>query len=352
MADALVSYAPRDANELTAYCQRITKTGMVPPAFRGKPEEAFVAISWGHEVAGLPPLTALQYVAIINGRPGFFSDAVPGIALMKGHIKDLDVEWTGKEMTDEWTATCTVIKANGKPLSRSFSVLDAKVAGLWGKSGPWSSFPRRMLGWRAIGYAVRDAAPHALFGLSAEELRDSPEQEHVGPDKARDVTPTDYALGARMVDEAVVELARERPQFKSIEEANAVILARQHDAFADGEPDAETGELPNPPSRARTFDVLDEHGNSWSRCVTASEALASYGKARLAAKDPVEVDIQNLILLRELASKATNGAKTKLEARIADAEAKLYAEASDEPALPPADLPPVEGAHPDEWRPA
>jgi hypothetical protein len=329
MANALVSYAPRDANELTAYCQRITKTGMVPPAFRGKPEEAFVAISWGHEVAGLPPLTSLQYVAIINGRPGFFSDAVPGIALMKGHIKDVDVEWTGKEMTDEWTATCTVVKANGKPLSRSFSVLDAKVAGLWGKSGPWSNFPRRMLGWRAIGYAVRDAAPHALFGLSAEELRDSPEQEHVGPDKARDVTP----LPPQVVAENAQYLDR---LFKEPED--------DHDAEAD--------EPPNPPSRARTFDVVDEHGNPWSRCVTASEALASYGKARLAAKDPVEVDIQNLILLRELASKANNGAKSKLEARIVDAEAKLYAEVSDEPTLPPADLPPVEGAHPDEWRPA
>src|SRR5690606_3367586 len=58
---------------------------------------------------------------------------------------------------------------------------------LWGKSGPWQQYPKRMLQWRARGWAIRDAAPHALFGMTAEELRDI--EEHRGPEHAKEINP-------------------------------------------------------------------------------------------------------------------------------------------------------------------
>jgi hypothetical protein len=57
-----------------------------------------------------------------------------------------------------------------------FSVADAKKASLWGKSGPWSQYPRRMLQMRARGFALRDAFPDVLKGLvTAEEAFDYPQ---------------------------------------------------------------------------------------------------------------------------------------------------------------------------------
>jgi hypothetical protein len=57
-----------------------------------------------------------------------------------------------------------------------FSVADAKRAGLWGKSGPWTQYPRRMLQLRARGFALRDAFPDVLKGLvTAEEAQDYPQ---------------------------------------------------------------------------------------------------------------------------------------------------------------------------------
>jgi hypothetical protein len=56
---------------------------------------------------------------------------------------------------------------------RTFSQDDAKTAGLWGKQGPWSQYPKRMLQLRARGFALRDAFPDALRGIhSADESRD------------------------------------------------------------------------------------------------------------------------------------------------------------------------------------
>jgi hypothetical protein len=85
------------------------------------------------------------------------------------------VEGDGEQMI----ATCTA-KRRGypEPTTVRFSVADAKKAGLWGKSGPWTQYPRRMLQLRARGFALRDAFPDVLKGLvTAEEAQDYPATE-------------------------------------------------------------------------------------------------------------------------------------------------------------------------------
>ncbi len=54
---------------------------------------------------------------------------------------------------------------------------DAKRAGLWGKGGPWTAYPKRMLQMRARGFALRDAFPDVLKGMiSVEEAQDYPDE--------------------------------------------------------------------------------------------------------------------------------------------------------------------------------
>jgi hypothetical protein len=80
---------------------------------------------------------------------------------------------------DQMVATC-VAKRRGYPAPSAvkFSVADAKKAGLWGKSGPWTQYPKRMLQLRARGFALRDAFPDVLKGLvTAEEAQDYPQAE-------------------------------------------------------------------------------------------------------------------------------------------------------------------------------
>jgi hypothetical protein len=67
-----------------------------------------------------------------------------------------------------------LIKRKGlDPVRHTFGMEDAKTAGLLGKSGPWTNYPRRMRQMRARGYALRDAFPDILMGLSiVEEVQD------------------------------------------------------------------------------------------------------------------------------------------------------------------------------------
>jgi hypothetical protein len=78
-------------------------------------------------------------------------------------------------------------------LTRSFSVADAKKASLWGKAGPWSNYPKRMLQMRARSWALRDAFPDVLRGIGIkEEQHDIPP----APAKAKLILPGDPAPAA------------------------------------------------------------------------------------------------------------------------------------------------------------
>jgi hypothetical protein len=89
------------------------------------------------------------------------------------------------------TAVCqTSRKGKDANVVGRFSVADAKRAGLWGKSGPWTQYPRRMLQLRARGFALRDAFPDVLKGLvTAEEAQDYPATE-AAKEAAKPATPT------------------------------------------------------------------------------------------------------------------------------------------------------------------
>ena len=207
MSNGIVTYEPTNFGELEVFCKRICATAMVPKAYVGKPEEAAATIMFGKEI-GLPPMTALQFIANINGRPGVYGDALPGIAMNKGLIREMREWFEGEPLQDGYTAWCEVRRPDGSKATNYFSVGDAKKAGLWSKPGPWTQYPRRMLQWRARGWAIRDAAPNLLFGMTAEELQDMEIADMPrGPEHARDITPETPAASPRAAVEAAMAAA-------------------------------------------------------------------------------------------------------------------------------------------------
>jgi hypothetical protein len=167
--------SPRNFEQALTFCDYLADSEMVPKDFKGKPGNCLVAIQWGAEL-GLKPLQAMQNLAVINGRPALWGDAV--IALVRSSPLCEFV----MESDDGTTATCRV-KRRGEPeQSRTFSIDDAKTAGLQGKAGPWSQYPKRMRQMRARAFALRDVFPDVLRGLPvAEEVMDTPTERHMGP---------------------------------------------------------------------------------------------------------------------------------------------------------------------------
>jgi hypothetical protein len=157
-----------DMGQLMRLANTFASSDLVPRDYQGKPANCFVAMQHGYKL-GLDPLAALQSIASINGKPGLYGDAALG--LVKQHPEFVDCEET---FPDKCTAQCTIVRRGKIPVTRTFTVDDAKLAKLWGKQGPWSQYPRRMLQMRARSWAIRDSFPDALMGLGiVEEIRDT-----------------------------------------------------------------------------------------------------------------------------------------------------------------------------------
>lgn len=187
---------------------------MVKAGIAGKHSVESATIAIGHGRAlGLNAVQAVQNIAVVNGKPAAYGDAPLGIARSSGKIEALSEVASGKEDGYGWTCT---IKRKGEAnlIVRSFTIRDAKRAGLWGKAGPWTQYPDRMLMYRARGWALRDAVPDALLGLAiGEEAEDIPPPkavENVAGTKASRLAvklgvaeaPSPPAPDAPMVEEA------------------------------------------------------------------------------------------------------------------------------------------------------
>ncbi len=168
-APKLFLLVPKDLNEAMAFAKMVANSDFVPKAYVGKDGNCLIAMQYGAEL-GLPPLQAIQNIAVINGKPGIYGDLGKALLLSKGFkIEEDDVP----EIKKNGRARCKVTRPNGEPAERTFSLEDAKTAGLWAKAGPWSTYPYRQMAWRAFWFAARDNAADVLKGIwGIEELSD------------------------------------------------------------------------------------------------------------------------------------------------------------------------------------
>jgi hypothetical protein len=180
---------PQDFDGAWRIANVVVKSGMAPKGI-DTAEMAMVAIMHGMEV-GFTPMAALQSISVINGRPTIWGDGALGLVQSSGLMESFDEAIDGEGEARK--ATCTVKrKGDAKPKVGKFSVADAKKANLWGKSGPWQTYPDRMLQMRARGFALRDGFADVLRGLGiAEEVRDTPAMHDITPPPPPPPPPVD-----------------------------------------------------------------------------------------------------------------------------------------------------------------
>jgi hypothetical protein len=172
-------WVPRGFDQAARMAGLMAKSDCVPDVYRGKPGDILAAWSLGAPL-GLSLLATLRFITVINGVPSIWGDAALAITKAHPHCEYVHEDFEGEPFNDEFEAICT-IKRRGdpKPVTRRFSVGDAKTAKLWmrkTKSGgdtTWVNYPKRMRQMRARSWAMRDSFPDALCGLPlAEEMRD------------------------------------------------------------------------------------------------------------------------------------------------------------------------------------
>lgn len=158
--------------EAFSWGKMISKSQFCPTNYIDKPEEIIIAVQYGAEL-GLKPLQSLHNIAVINGKPTVYGDAM--LAICKASTDFEYIKEVFEKTEEGLTAVCEV-KRKGEPIHTiSYSEKDAQDAGLLNRNGPWKTNRKRMLQFRARGFAIRDVFPHLLKGLiSFEEAQDYP----------------------------------------------------------------------------------------------------------------------------------------------------------------------------------
>lgn len=157
---------PQSIAEAETLAKKLSRSAGCPDKLRNKEDDVLAVILAGIEL-GMPPMTALRSIYLLNGRTVLWGDAMLGLVMAHHTYQDHKEWFTGEKA--KLTAHCEVWR-KGKPTSVvvSFSAADAQEAGLIGKD-LYGKYLGRMLKARAKTYALRDTWPDVLGGLSSDE---------------------------------------------------------------------------------------------------------------------------------------------------------------------------------------
>jgi hypothetical protein len=264
--------------EMWRFSQYVAKSGLAPKGMQS-PEAVFVAIEMGAEI-GMTAMSSIQNIAVINGRPAIWGDALLGVCKASGVFDEEAFSETISNTGEHREAICTVRRLpNGKPCTRKFSVVDAKAAQLWGKAGPWQQYPARMLQLRARAFALRDTFPDVLRGFRmAEEAQDYIDVPSVAASPAAAASLEDLADKLAAPSQTVATVPTE--------EAEVIVVEEESQEAFDVMPDPLEG------YRIRVKEVLDEMSGIADVKIAAEE---------IAAKAKTEAEVA---IVRELEAAA------------------------------------------------
>jgi hypothetical protein len=195
------------ASQASQLVTPLVETAFIPDAYRPKvdPRATDLQRSEARQIAianataavlqgitlGLDPLTSLQQIYIVHGRPGMYTKIKVALAQSKGHEI-----WT-EDLSDSRAVVAGRRKGSQDIQRVTVTMEQARKAGWAGKNDNYNKTPQDMLWARAAGRVADRIAADVLMGIaSVEDIQDeaaseapAPAQRTIRPRQARAITP-------------------------------------------------------------------------------------------------------------------------------------------------------------------
>ncbi len=198
---------PTTLGEVFAMAEMVHSAGLSPTSVTS-PQQLTIIFLKAMEI-GMPPMSAMDCIGVINGKPCLYGDAIPSLLWSRGFkIK----EWYENENDlENIVAHCTITRPEGNEYSFRYSAQDARDNGLWDtrvkdskgnpNKAPWFRFRKRMVRMRCRGWGARDCATDVLRGIPIYEEQADIE---LGRGEYREVKPAALEVPDDIADEATV----------------------------------------------------------------------------------------------------------------------------------------------------
>lgn len=165
----------------------LSKTDMIPAAYRGKPGNCFIAIDMAARM-NVSPLLVMGMLNIVQGNAGWNGQGCIALINNCGRFTPIKFE---EELKPDGYFSCIAYatdKASGEVLrSTKVDRTLAQACGWLDKNGSyWKKMPQQMARYRAAAFFARAYCPDALMGLyTDDELRDISGNYNDGTNKVK-----------------------------------------------------------------------------------------------------------------------------------------------------------------------
>ena len=186
-------YNPAAFHQIWRAAQMFAKSDLVPSAYKGKPENCFIAIEMADRM-GISPFAMLQSLVIIQGKPSMEAKLIIAMVNDSGIFVDpLEYEIVGEDAyAKDYKVRCfATMKKTGKVCYGPW--IDYRMVegeGWLAKQGSkWKTMPSIMFMYRAASYFAKVYCPNITMGMQTRE-----EMDDVRPPV--DITPVPNLVAA------------------------------------------------------------------------------------------------------------------------------------------------------------
>jgi hypothetical protein len=201
-------FDPANLSQASELANMLAKSSLLPTALRGKPEDVLVTMLTGREL-GLSTMQSIRGISVIEGKGTLNADLKVGLVLSHPEVC---LYFQLIESTDEKATYETHRKGNQTPTRMSFTIEQAKKAGLVGKSN-WQKYQAAMLRARCSSALATAIYPDLVAGIytddEADDIRASARASQVetkaaarGPTIEGEIVPSHDPLTGEVVSEA------------------------------------------------------------------------------------------------------------------------------------------------------
>jgi hypothetical protein len=134
------------------------------------PEQGMAIMLKGYEL-GLGLTASFEFVQVIQGRPALSPRGMLALIHQSPECTGIKVEDLLDDKGGPYGCRVTMKRRNGFEYTATFTMGDARRAGLVKSDGGWESYPANMCRWRAIGFCADVVFPDLIGGMKrADEL--------------------------------------------------------------------------------------------------------------------------------------------------------------------------------------
>lgn len=193
-------YSPQDLPSAMKVAHMVVASRLAPGLDTA--EKAFIVLAMGHDM-GLSPAQSIRVIKMIQGTPSPSADALVAVCVRS----PLCEYFVCASQTEESVTWETKRRGDKKPVQSTYTMADARKAGLVKDGSGWTKYPKRMLSARAKSFLARDVYPELCLGLISQE-------ELTTEDPGTDPTP-------KRVEVKVVDVKPTTPEVVEAESSEA-----------------------------------------------------------------------------------------------------------------------------------